>query len=116
MDGELMDFDAIRAEFTCDSIAQTAFGVVVFNGDDEVVGLLRGFAEEIFGERFDAVGVNYGNSGPFVLEGVGCFEGFEQGCAGSDDSNFVPGGLAENFCAADGELLVVVINDRGFRA
>ena len=40
--GQLVDFDAVRAEFARDRVAQAAFGIMIFHRDDGVAGLLRG--------------------------------------------------------------------------
>ena len=46
--GELVDFDAFDAQFARDRVAQTAFGIMIFDGDDGVVGLFARRREFLF--------------------------------------------------------------------
>ena len=39
---ELVDLDAVHAQFAGDGIAEAAFGIMIFHGQHEVVRLLRG--------------------------------------------------------------------------
>ena len=45
--GELVDFDSIHAEFAGDRVAQTAFEIMIFDGNDGVAGLLRGGLDDV---------------------------------------------------------------------
>ena len=47
-DGELMDFDALAAKLTGHGVAQAAFGVVVLDGENEVIGLLGGALDDVW--------------------------------------------------------------------
>jgi len=69
--GQLVDFDAVGAEFACHGIAQAAFGIMVLDRHDEVLRLLRGGFDNILGQRLDAVGVNDRDPDALSLQGVG---------------------------------------------
>ena len=75
--GQLVDFDAVRAEFARDRVAQAAFGIMVFHGDDGVVRLFRGGQNHVLAQRLDAVSVNDRDADAFVLQRVGGFERLE---------------------------------------
>jgi len=81
---------AIAAQFTGDGVAQAALGIMIFDGYDSVVGFLRGGFDDIFSQRFYAVGINNGDADASAFQFIGRLQGLEQGDARGDHSHFVP--------------------------
>ena len=87
--GQFVDLDAFNAEFAGNRVTQAAFGIMVFHGDDRVVGLFRRGLDHLLRQRLDAVGVNHGDADAFVLKGVGGLERLEEGDAGGNHRGLV---------------------------
>jgi len=104
------------AQFTGDGVANTTFRVMVLNRQHQVVGFLSGSFDDIFCQRFDAVGIDHGNSNTFVFQLIGGLQGFGQGNTRRHDGDFVAISLAKHFGAADGKLFVIVIEHGGLGA
>ena len=78
VNGQLVNTDAISAQFTGHRVPEPAFWIMVFDRQDRVVGFPgRGF-DDVLGQRLDAVGVDDGDSDTFLFQSVRRFQRFEQ--------------------------------------
>ena len=64
-------------------------------------------------QRLDGEGVHNPDVDPRLLEAVGSLEGLVQGHPGADHQHLVRVGLAEDLGFANGELLIIAVDNRG---
>jgi len=108
--GQFVDFDSVPAQFAGDRVAKATLGIMILDGDDSVFCLLRGGENFLFAKRLYAVSVNDGDVDAFAFQGIRGFQRFKQRDARRDNCDLVA--RAQNFSAANGELVVVAVNYR----
>ena len=92
-------------------VAQATFSVMVLNSNNRVIGLLCRRLDDVLPPRLDAISINHGDADAFALQSVGRFQSFIQRYTRADDRCLVSRILPQHFRAAEGELLVIVIDD-----
>src|SRR5579883_3133187 len=88
------------------SIAQAAFGPVIFNGDKLLARFLRGSKERLFIDGFDRVGIDHANGDALVLEPVIRLQCLVYSDAYGNDSDLGSARLAHKLATANRELFV----------
>ena len=86
------------------------FGIMIFDGNDPPAALF-GVVDDEFGvDGFDGEGIQDADLDAVSLQLIGGLEAFVQRDSGSDDQSLVRSGLANDFAAADAELLLVAVD------
>ncbi len=98
-----------------DRVPETALGVVVLDGE-QTAGVLGGLAQGLDVDGLDRVQVDHPHLDALAIQHVGGGQRLLHGHPGGHDGQPVPAGEPQHLAAADRELVVGAVDDRGVAA
>ena len=112
--GKFVDADPFSCHSIKDSITQTAFRIMVFNGDEGVVRLRCRLLERFLINRLDGIQIYNSDSDPCFSEYVVGFQRFVKRNTCSNNGHLIFTAFPNNFTPTNRETLISIVKNGGF--